>query len=75
MQQLSETSVDVLFVYGDPRYYGKFGFHVDAAERYVPPYRLRYPSGWQAVAFTAPRCEESSINISCVTSLCHPALW
>jgi putative acetyltransferase len=75
MQQLSGMGVDILFVYGDPMYYSKFGFRVDAAERYIPPYKLQYPFGWQGIALKECSIGNSSIKIACVTSLCEPALW
>jgi len=75
IQQLSKRSVDILFVYGDPKYYSKFGFSVDAAERYIPPYNLQYSFGWQGIALNECSTGKSSIRISCVTSLCDPALW
>jgi putative acetyltransferase len=75
MQQLSRMGVDILFVYGDPKYYSKFGFSVDAAECYIPPYRLEYPFGWQGIALSECSIRKPSIQIVCVTSLCDPALW
>lgn len=75
MQYLSKMDVDILFVYGDPKYYSRFGFSVDVAECYVPPYRLEYPFGWQGIALNECGIEKPSVKITCVTSLCHPALW
>jgi len=75
MQQLSISGVDILFVYGDPGYYSKFGFSVDAAECYIPPYKLQYPFGWQAVVLNEFSTGKSPGQIACVTSLCDPALW
>jgi len=75
MQQLSRMEVDILFVYGDPKYYSKFGFCVDAVERYIPPYKLQYPFGWQGITLKKCSTRKSSIQIACVTSLCDPALW
>ena len=75
MQQLSITGVDILFVYGDPEYYGRFGFSVDAAECYIPPYKLQYPFGWQAITLNEISTGKSPAKIACVTSLCDPALW
>jgi len=74
-RQLSSMDVDVLLVYGDPEYYGRFGFSVDVAERYVPPYELQYPLGWQGLALSGRSIRESSVKIACVTSLRDPALW
>ena len=75
MERLSEKGVNVLFVYGDPEYYGKFGFKADAASRYSPPYELQYPFGWQAIALNEVGFEESTVKISCVASLRDPELW
>jgi putative acetyltransferase len=75
MQRLTTMGVDVLFVYGDPKYYGRFGFSVDAAVRYVPAYKLQYPFGWQAIALREGDTEGSPVKIACVASLCDPTLW
>ena len=75
MQQLSTMGVDIIFVYGDPKYYSKFGFSVDAAKRYIPPYKLQYPFGWQGIALNESSAGKSSVKIACVTSLSDPALW
>jgi putative acetyltransferase len=75
MQQLSRMGIDIIFVYGDPKYYSKFGFSVDAAECYIPPYKLQYPFGWQGIALNECSAAKSSANIVCVTSLNDPALW
>ena len=75
MQQLSGMGVNILFVYGDPSYYGRFGFSVDAAECYIPPYKLQYPFGWQGIVLNEFSAGKSTINITCVTSLCDPELW
>jgi putative acetyltransferase len=75
MQQLLIMGVNILFVYGDPEYYCKFGFSADVADRYTPPYKLQYPFGWQAIVLNDFNIEKSSTNIACVTSLCDPELW
>ncbi|MEM9808286.1 MAG: N-acetyltransferase [Cyanobacteria bacterium P01_D01_bin.56] len=75
MQQLSTMGVDILLVYGDPKYYGRFGFNADVAESYIPPYKLEYPFGWQGVALGDSGVQQSSIQIACVNSLSDPALW
>ena len=75
MQQLSRMGVDILFVYGDPKYYSKFGFGVDAAERYIPPYSFNILLGGKASLLNECSTGTSSIKIACVTSLCDPALW
>lgn len=75
MKRLSEMGVNIVFVYGDPKYYGKFGFKPDVASRYSPPCELQYPSGWQAIAFNEHIFTGSAAKISCVSPLSDPALW
>ncbi|MEJ2554067.1 MAG: N-acetyltransferase [Gammaproteobacteria bacterium] len=75
MQQLSMMGVNVVFVYGDPNYYGRFGFTADAARNYTPPYDLQYPLGWQAKVLKACAIEKEPVATECVASLCDPKLW
>ena len=75
IEQLSKQGINVLFVYGDPKYYGKFGFKAETATQYLPPYELQYPFGWLALAINEESCAERPVKISCVASLCDPALW
>ncbi|MCA9248727.1 MAG: N-acetyltransferase [Planctomycetales bacterium] len=79
--RLRESQVDVLFVYGDPQYYGKFGFQTETAGAYAPPYALQFPIGWQAMALRdegnrqIDEARAEPIAISCVAALCDPRLW
>ena len=75
MQQLFKLGVNILFVYGDPKYYSRFDFRADVADQYTPPYKLQYPFGWQAIALNDTNIAKSSIKIACVNSLCDPELW
>ena len=75
IERLAETRPDLLFVYGDPGFYGRFGFKVDLAECYRPPYPLQYPFGWQALALRHFEARRSAASLSCVSSLGIPALW
>ena len=74
-QRLLEQGAQLLFVYGDPEYYGRFGFSTDEAALYTPPYTLQYPFGWQALTLNETRSPESPQTISCVASLADPKLW
>ena len=75
MQQLSAIGVNIVFVYGDPKYYSRFGFSAGAAHRYTTPYKLQYPFGWQAIVLNECDIEKPPVAITCVTSLCDPKLW
>ena len=75
IEQLEEKAVDMLFAYGDPKYYQRFGFWRETAQQFIPPYKLTYPSGWQAMMLSQRVVSESEVNLSCVAPLCNSALW
>ncbi len=75
MEQLSKMDVNVLFVYGDPKYYDRFGFNADPASGYSPPYELQYPFGWQAMILNEGAFTGSTVKLSCVDSLKDAELW
>jgi len=75
MQRMSDMGVGILFVYGDPRYYSRFGFNMEAANGYAPPSTLRYPFGWQGIVLGKGRAHAPPARITCVPSLSDPALW
>ena len=75
IERLSKKGVNVVFVYGDPQYYGKFGFTVEAASRYSPPYELQYPFGWQAISLNKNVFITEPVELSCVAPLNDPDLW
>lgn len=87
-QLINMGGVHILFVYGDPKYYSRFGFTTTAATNYIPPFKLRWPRGWQATLLsttassndgtgTEPLSSASSsaCKTYCVKSLCKPELW
>lgn len=74
-RRLTERGVHILFVYGDPGYYSRFGFTPEAASVFVPPYELEFPHGWQAVTLNADAPPEPGQQLSCVNSLNDPQLW
>ena len=67
--------VDLLFVYGDPDYYGRHGFEVDLAKRFIPPYPLEYEFGWQAVRLSSNDIGNTTHHFSCVDALSDASLW
>lgn len=75
MQQLSALGVDLIFVYGAPEYYGRFGFSAETAQGYSAPYPLQYPFGWQAIAIRDCVIENGPHATQCVKALCKPSLW
>jgi len=77
LAQLAAREVNVVLVYGDPAYYGRFGFDVAAAANYLPPCPLTYPHGWQMIVLRqhAVHHADAGVRIQCVPSMSDPALW
>lgn len=75
IQELLTAGVDRLFVYGDPDYYGRFGFDAKSAEKFVPPYPLKYAFGWLGMTMGQSDLPSSPVKIKCVGALSDPALW
>lgn len=75
LQRLSQQGVAAVFVYGDPAYYGRFGFDAGSAAHFLPRYTLQYPSGWQARLFDRGHVPAAPVEIRCVAPLNDPALW
>ncbi len=75
IEQLSNKDVNMLFVYGDPKYYGKFGFKPELASNYAPPYTLKHSFGWLALTLKEDISIQLPTQISCIDSLNHPELW
>jgi putative acetyltransferase len=72
---LTKGGVGVLLVYGDPAYYGQFGFKDEIGHSFVPPYRLQYPFGWTGMMLNDIPVPEQPIQFECVSSLSKPDLW
>ena len=75
IHRLLEMEVNILFVYGDPQFYSKFGFSADTASKYYPPYEIQYPFGWQAISLKECNDINTPVKITCVESLSDPKLW
>jgi len=72
---LLKKGINILFVYGDPAYYGRFGFNTESAEEFVPQYKLQYPFGWQALILNPFSNANTPTSIECVSCLNNPELW
>jgi putative acetyltransferase len=75
VRRLRAAGVHTLLVYGDPAYYGRFGFSADKAGRYLPPYPLQHPFGWQAIELADAAPAAATLQIACVPALNKPELW
>ena len=72
---LTKEGAGVLLVYGDPAYYGKFGFKKEIGHSFVPPYTLQYPFGWTGMMLNDTPVPENTIQFECVSALSKPDLW
>ena len=72
---LATGGVRMAFVYGDPNYYGRFGFTSDLAEGFAPPFELKHPHGWQAACLAGRRPAATAGALEFVSALNNPALW
>ncbi len=72
---LKDKGIHVILVYGDPAFYSRFGFKPEPAERYVPPCKLSYPFGWQAIDRETSSSNSSRVEFKCVEPLNKPELW
>ena len=75
IDMLTENGVGVVLVYGDPDYYGRFGFKAEIGLSFVPPYSLQYPFGWTGMMLNGTVVPEQPIQFECVSSLSKPDLW
>ncbi|MDC1035649.1 N-acetyltransferase [Alphaproteobacteria bacterium] len=71
----SENGVDALLVYGDPEYYGRYGFNADLGKQFIPPYPLEYDFGWQALMLNDTDLNDRKLTFTCVDALSDAALW
>ncbi len=75
MKKLKEAGGNIVFVYGEPEFYGKFGFHADTANDFPAPFDLEYPFGWQALILNDWSDKTTPAATSCVSALSVPDLW
>ena len=74
LQELQQSGASGVFVYGDPSYYGRFGFSTDNAISVKAPFDLEYPEGWQALLWK-PIQGEAQSSLKVTGPLDKPDLW
>jgi putative acetyltransferase len=75
IDMLTQDGIEVLLVYGDPAYYGRFGFKEEIGRWFVPPYTLQYPFGWTGMMLNDTPVPENPNQFECVSALSKPDLW
>lgn len=72
---LEARNTGQVLVYGSPDYYGRFGFTAELAKEFIPPFKLQYSFGWQAVQLESSVSDVHAGPIACVKALNKPELW
>ena len=75
IDMITKDGAGVLLVYGDPAYYGRFGFKEEIGCSFVPPYTLQFPFGWTGMMLNDTPVPEQPIQFECVAALSKPDLW
>ena len=63
-----------ILVYGDPAFYGRFGFDQHPAINFKPPFPLSQPMGWQGIIAHGKELQ-GPVAVSCHPALMHARLW
>ena len=72
---LIQDGSDIILVYCDPDYYGRFGFQVETAGLFVPPYPLQYPFGGMGLMLNETARPDAPIKFNCFGALANVDLW
>lgn len=75
LEQLAAQSVELVFTYGDPAYYGQTGFRRISQEEIAAPWPLSQPVGWLAQTLDGTPVPVIRGETRCVTAFNDPALW
>lgn len=70
---LRKRGAELVFVLGDPRYYGRFGFSTGHKVR--APHDLPYLEAWMCLPLGAVVPEEVAGQLACAESLNRPEHW
>lgn len=74
LQEVENDGATGVLVYGDPEYYGRFGFSRESASHVPAPFPLEYPEGWQAL-WWKPVDTSGAKRLVVTEPLHRPELW
>jgi len=72
---LCSRGVSILLVYGDPNYYGRFGFKEEIGQHFLPPYTIDQPHGWLGLQLDDLPLPKQPLRFDCVPELHHQEYW
>ena len=75
LNSLKENNVELIFTYGDPKFYSKVRFtHIDE-KTIKAPFKLEYPEGWLCQSLISNEINPITGRTTCVEALNNPDLW
>ncbi len=75
ISEMQSMGVELLFTYGDPKYYSKVGFKEIKEKAFKAPFPLSQPEGWLCQALTENAPTKISGGSQCVRALSKPEYW
>jgi putative acetyltransferase len=77
LDRLARSGVELVFVLGDPDYYGRFGFSPAWRHGLAAPYELpsAYADAWMVTTIGGADRETVSGSARCADALSRPELW
>ena len=77
LQRLRNEGCYLVFVLGDPAYYGRFGFQPAALDRFPTPQPIpdQYRAGWMVHNLSDQPLETWQGRLSCADALNKPKYW
>lgn len=75
INHLRMKKVEILFTYGDPKYYSKVGFSHISENIAKAPLKLTYPEGWLVQSLDNKSIASISGNSTCVDALSKQEYW
>lgn len=73
LNNIEMYGVEVVFAYGDPNYYRRFGFNTQ--HQIAAPFKLKHPDGWMALELRSGVLEGVVGKASCSNPLNDPQIW
>lgn len=75
LSELRSRDVVVVMTYGDPAYYGRFGFETVSVETVAAPYPLSMPIGWLGLSLGQDKLLGLSGTPRTQPAFADPAIW
>jgi len=72
---LAKRDINYVFVYGDPKYYNRFGFSEEIAKTFIVPYTLQYPFGWLGRILNPYNTVLKPTGVRFVSTLSDSSIW